>query len=80
MIARALVNRPQLLIFDEATSSLDPSSEQEICSTICSLRGDHTVLCASHRPMLVDYADHVIDLGMHEDTEAVPVSEVRAHS
>lgn len=62
MIARALVNKPLLLIFDEATSSLDPASEREICNTICSLRGAHTVLCASHRPMLVEAADHVIDL------------------
>ena len=80
MIARALVNRPQLLIFDEATSSLDPLSEQEICSTICSLRGDHTVLCASHRPMLVVSADHVIDLATDQDSEEVTVSELRANS
>jgi ATP-binding cassette subfamily C protein len=62
MIARALVNKPSLLIFDEATSSLDATSEQEICNTILSLRGNHTVLCASHRPALIKAADHVIDL------------------
>jgi ATP-binding cassette subfamily C protein len=62
MIARALVNKPQLLIFDEATSSLDPASESEICRTIIGLRGMHTVLCSSHRPMLVEVADQIIDL------------------
>tara|TARA_R110000823_G_scaffold119998_11_gene244420 strand:+ start:3613 stop:5334 length:1722 start_codon:yes stop_codon:yes gene_type:complete len=62
MIARALVHKPVLLIFDEATSSLDPASEAEICRTISSLRGAHTVLCSSHRPMLVEAADQVIDL------------------
>jgi len=62
MIARALINRPALMIFDEATSSLDAVSEREICNTILSLRGAHTVICASHRPLLIDTADHVIEL------------------
>jgi ATP-binding cassette subfamily C protein len=62
MIARALVNRPSLLILDEATSSLDPASEQEICRTISGLKGTLTVLCASHRPMLIEAADQIIDL------------------
>lgn len=62
MIARALVNKPLLLIFDEATSSLDPASEHEICKTISTLRGAHTILCASHKPMLVGMADQVINL------------------
>ena len=62
MIARALINRPALMIFDEATSSLDASSEREICNTILSLKGAHTVICASHRPLLIDTADQVIEL------------------
>lgn len=62
MIARALVHRPLLLIFDEATSSLDLAAEQEICNTIVSLKADHTILCASHRSLLIDAADQVIDL------------------
>lgn len=62
MIARALVNKPKLLIFDEATSSLDASSESEVCKTIVGLRGTHTIICASHRPMLVDASDQVIEL------------------
>ncbi|MDB4542878.1 ABC transporter ATP-binding protein/permease [bacterium] len=62
MIARALVHRPLLLIFDEATSSLDLSSEQEVCNTIVSLKANHTIICASHRSLLIDSADQVIDL------------------
>lgn len=62
MIARALIKKPSLVIFDEATSSLDSTSEREICNTILSLRGSHTIICASHRPLLVDAADQVISL------------------
>ncbi len=63
MIARALVNRPALLIFDKATSSLDADAEQEVCRTILELNAEHTIVCASHRPMLVEAADQVVVLG-----------------
>lgn len=72
MIARALVRRPSLLIFDEATSSLDDESEREICKTILDLRQTHTIICASHRPMLVEASDQVIRLNKispHVDEE-----------
>ncbi len=39
-IARALVNRPKLLIFDEATTALDPETEEEVCATMRQLRGE----------------------------------------
>lgn len=62
MIARALVKQPALLIFDEATSSLDDVSEREVCNTILSLRGTHTIISASHRPLLIEASDQVIQL------------------
>ena len=70
MIARALVNRPALLIFDEATSSLDADAEQEVCRTILELKADHTIVCASHRPMLIEAADQVVVLGEGPSTPA----------
>ena len=49
-IARALLRRPQLLVFDEATSSLDSLTEEEISRTIREVatnqRGDHDSDCA----------------------------------
>jgi len=59
MIARALVSRPDLLILDEATTNLDPASEQMILETLCKLRGSHTILAVSHQPALTRVADRV---------------------
>jgi ATP-binding cassette subfamily C protein len=56
-IARALVNKPALLILDEATSALDPDTETAICDTLLSLRGKLTILAISHQPALLQIAD-----------------------
>lgn len=53
-IARALYNRPQLIIFDEATSALDGATEQAIQQTIESLRGHMTVVIIAHRLTTVE--------------------------
>jgi ATP-binding cassette, subfamily C, bacterial len=58
-IARALVRKPQLLILDEATASLDPESEAAICATVRRLRGLMTILVISHQPALLEVADKV---------------------
>jgi ATP-binding cassette, subfamily C, bacterial len=60
-IARALLLNPRLLILDEATTGLDPSTEAEICSRIhdlCRSRG-LTVLAISHQPGWRRVADRV---------------------
>lgn len=61
-IARALVQKPQLLILDEATTSLDPDSEATICATVQQLCGSMTVLAISHQAALLDVADQVYHL------------------
>jgi ABC-type multidrug transport system fused ATPase/permease subunit len=48
-IARALLQRPQILILDEATSCLDPSSEESILRSISHYLRDSTVIVVSHR-------------------------------
>jgi ATP-binding cassette subfamily B protein len=59
-IARALLRRPDLLIFDEATSSLDSLIEQEITTTVNAITRQYphlmTVLVA-HRLSTVMHAD-----------------------
>ncbi len=65
VIARALVRDPEVLIFDEATSSLDEESEMLILKSIETLVKDKTVIIISHRFSTVKNADiiYVLDNG-----------------
>jgi ATP-binding cassette subfamily B protein len=75
-IARALLRKPRLLIFDEATSSLDSLTEEEITNTIkdiSSQRNQITILIA-HRLSTIMHADRIyvlekgdiVETGSHE--------------
>ena len=59
-IARAFFTNPKLLILDEATSSLDGDTEEQITSTISHLRGKATVILIAHRLSTVRNADCVL--------------------
>ncbi len=59
-IARELFKEPQLLILDEATSSLDSEAERVIQQSIDELRGRMTVLIIAHRLATVRSADQVL--------------------
>lgn len=61
-IARALVSNPDLLVLDEATTALDPSTEAAICATLRKLRGKVTIVAISHQPALQAAADTVYKL------------------
>ncbi len=58
-IARALVHGAKLLVFDEATTALDPESEAFVLAAIEALRGRATVLAISHQPALRGVADRI---------------------
>ena len=59
-IARALYSEPELLIFDEATSSLDLKNEKSIHETILSLREKVTMVIVAHRLSTVETCDALI--------------------
>ncbi len=65
-IARALLSRAEYMIFDEATSSVDPQSEKEIWATIGHLAETRTLIIISHRMSSVQNADciYVLKDGM----------------
>lgn len=74
-IARALLSKAEYMIFDEATSSVDPESEREIWETIQHLAETRTLLIISHRMSSVRSADciyvlqdgQVVQRGRHKD-------------
>ena len=58
-IARALYHEPQVLVLDEATSSLDIDTETEVMSAIRALQGFKTILIVAHRLSTVQHCDRV---------------------
>jgi ATP-binding cassette, subfamily B, bacterial len=60
-IARAILRKPNLLVFDEATSSLDSLTEQEISKTIRSIgeAKEHITVLIAHRLSTIMHADRI---------------------
>ena len=58
-IARALYHEPQVLVLDEATSSLDIETETEVMSAIRDLQGYKTILIVAHRLSTVQHCDRL---------------------
>lgn len=62
-IARALLKRPRILIFDEATSNLDGPTAEAFARTVNQLKGTATLLFIAHQLPRGLAVDRVIDLG-----------------
>jgi ABC-type multidrug transport system fused ATPase/permease subunit len=77
-IARALFTKPKLLILDEATSSLDGITENEISRSISALKGNITLVVIAHRLSTIRNADLVIYLEKGEVISRGTFEEVRS--
>jgi len=77
-VARALYRDPSILIFDEATASLDNETEQSLTETVEGLRGQKTLLVIAHRLTTVERCDRlvflsngrILDVGSYADLVA----------
>ena len=59
-IARVILKRPRILVFDEATSSLDSHSERLILEALRQVAADHTTLAIVHRLSTIIDADRIL--------------------
>jgi subfamily B ATP-binding cassette protein HlyB/CyaB len=62
-IARALIKQPKILIFDEATSSLDVATAEHFCATINQLKGKVTMLFITHVLPKNLQVDEIVQIG-----------------
>jgi len=84
-IAREIFKEPQILIFDEATSSLDTESERSIKESINNMKGDRTIIIIAHRLSTIKDCDfiyvihkgRVIEEGTYNDLYAKENSNFR---
>lgn len=58
-IARALLSKPQLIVFDEATSALDGETESKVTESLLALKGMATVVMIAHRLSTIKEADMI---------------------
>lgn len=67
MLARAIAARPQLLLIDEPTAQLDPSTAREVNHAISRLISPETIIViATHDPETRDSCTDHVDLAMHQ--------------
>ena len=61
-IARALYKDCEVLIFDEATNSLDKNTEKAFLNFISSLKGSKTIIIVSHNENISTFCDEIINI------------------
>ncbi len=59
-LARTLLSKSEILLFDEVTSSLDPNTIKKVIKVLKDLKKDHTVILITHKPSLMKIADDII--------------------
>jgi ABC-type bacteriocin/lantibiotic exporter with double-glycine peptidase domain len=79
-IARALYHNPEVLVLDEATSSLDMETEHGVMQAVQALQGEKTVIIVAHRLSTVEYCDRLYRLENARVVDEGTFSEVMNRS
>ena len=59
-IARAFVQKTEIILFDEATSALDNETQSKIQEAISNMKGEYTILIIAHRLSTIINADRIL--------------------
>ena len=62
VIARALLTKSEILLFDEVTSNIDPNTTTMVGDVLKDLKYDHTIIMITHKSEMMQIADRVIVL------------------
>jgi ABC-type bacteriocin/lantibiotic exporter with double-glycine peptidase domain len=62
-LARALLRKPKALFLDEATANLDNDTEARLVETLAQLKGEVTIIAATHRQALLRISDQNLNFG-----------------
>ena len=60
VLARALLSRSEILLLDEITSNIDPTTTTKISEVLVDLKTDHTIIMVTHKPEMMDISDRII--------------------
>ena len=71
-IARAVLNQPRVLIFDEASSALDPESEVIFMDNLAKIAAGRTVIIVSHRLSTLVNSDKIFFFENGKILDAAP--------
>lgn len=77
-IARAILEGPPVLVFDDATSALDAETERELVAALVARQGERTVIVVSHRLTVLSNCDYIYCLDQGEVKEEGPPQELLA--
>jgi len=69
-IARALLSKPKIIIFDDATSSLDSETEKDLIKEVLAYAKDSTLIIVSHRLSILSICDYIYVLDKGEIVES----------
>ena len=76
VIARALLTKAEIILFDEATSNIDNNATAIISNVLIDLKNDHTILLVTHKPEIMSLADRVVVLDKGKNAEVLAKSKI----